>query len=319
MSAQSTDLIQYAISPEGSYGTYAAPVSGEYLPRSDAGFNESMEQVDLNASKGDVSPFQQSRVSKVMGAGAISVPVGSITSGIILGAIAGADDATPSGSDPYTHTPVPVNSNGGLSYSIVRIDSQGGQKFFTGARPVSIGLSWEMNGEPLFWNTEWLSKGKTSQSNVTPAYADEVFFYPEHVTIDIVNSGVSFGTTDYPYEAFELNFNFNSEARGSAGQTSINQVYRNLPFEITGSITTLKDGDTEFQEAFTNTYKAIRINMVNGTNTIVIDLNELSWGAPTLDTGLSTMETIQRPFKVHNAINNYTASITNGQAAYPLT
>lgn len=319
MAAQSTDLVQYALSPEATYGTYSAPVANEFLPKSEASFNESMEQQELQASRGAVSPMLERRVSKIMGAGNINVPMGEITSGIFIGAIAGQDDDSPTGSDPYTHNPAPVNSNGGISYSLVRIDDQGGQKFFVGARPVSISFTSEMNGAPLFWNSEWLSQGTTTQSDVTPAYADEGFFYPEHVTIDVVDAGVSFGPTDYLYENFELNFEFNSEARGQGGSTGVRQVFRNLPFSITGSLTTLKEDDTEFQEAFTNQYKAIRVSIDNGTASMQIDLNELSWGAPSLDTGLSTMETMTREFTVHSAINNFDISLTNSQAQYPIT
>lgn len=320
MAAQSTDLIQYAISPEGTYGTYAAPVASEYFPLSDAGFDEQVEKVQLVASRGDISPMLEQRVSKEMGSGAISVPVGTITSGIIMGAIAGADDASPTGAGPYVHAPTLVNTNSPLSYSIVRVDGQGGQKHFTGARLGSAELSWEMNSDPLFWNTNWMSQGTSAQAGVTPAYADETFFYPDQVSVDIVDSGAAFSTTDYLYESFSLNFDFAMEARGAAGQLSIREVFRGLPFSITGSITTLKVDDAELQEVFANQARAIRINMDNGTDSLVIDLNELTWDAGySRDTGRSTMETLTRPFTVHNAINNVTMTLTNSQAAYPLT
>jgi hypothetical protein len=317
MAGQTSNMNQFAISPETTAFTYLAPVSGEYIPHKGGEFDETHEMVVLEDGMGLISSTRERKVSKLMGSGAIPFPLGARTSGIIFGALIGRNPVT-TGAGPYVHTYTPLNSNAHQTCSIVRIPSVGSQKFFTGQMLDTASIKADMNGEQISLETTWMGGPTVSQSNVTPAYSTEDYFYPDQLTLEIKDSGVSFTSADGVINNVTVDFAKNVLASGQLGSNKVTRVY-NQNFECSGTITTYRAGDTEFAEAIGNNRKKMRLIFTSGTNKIEIQLNELSFSEPKVSADINGIETLERQFVVHRAVSNVSIILTNGQSAYPLT
>jgi hypothetical protein len=320
MAGQTTSKIQYAISPESTAGTYLAPVSGEYLPHGAGSFNDTKEMVFLEASTGGLSTTQERKISKLMAAGNIPTPLGKKSAGNILAAIFGQFDASPTGSNPYTHDYTVLDSNSHKTFSIVRIDDLGSQRHFPYGTLNTASMEVSMNGDPIFVKTDWVSQASASQSDVTPAYdTGELFFYPDNLTVEIQDEGDAYtGTANLTLEGFTLNVDKGADPRGALGTTGLSTILT-TNFAVTGSITNLKQNDTAFNEALTDQVKAMQVTIGDGTHSITFDMDSLTFDAPELSTDLNGAEIMTRDFTVHKADSTFSASLVNDVAAYPLT
>ena len=323
MAGQTSALIQIAVSPEAVPGTYLQPVANEYLPKAEGvSFNDAKEMVALKAAKGNISTTEERRISKLMGTGSIPTPFGSKTAGNMLAAIFGQYDASPTdnGGGSYTHDYTVNNTNTPTSFSIVRIDGLGGQKHFTYGLLNTGSFTATANGDPIILETEWMSRASEAQSDVTPAYfSDEVFFYPDHLTLEIINEDGSFTGTTVGVDEFSLTVDHAVDARGITGQAGVDSVYW-TDFIVTGSVVIVKEDNVAFNEALTNQNKAIRVTITDGgANTVTFTMSSLTFENPEVTTDNHGIEQLTRGFEVHNPVDNFSASLTNEVAAYPLT
>lgn len=320
MARQTGSLIQYAISPEATAGTYLAPISGEWLPRGEgSSFNDSKEMVALKASRGDISSGLQRRISKKMGAGSIVTPLGNLNAGNVLMAIMGKNPVTTGASAPYSHAfTVLHDSNAHKSFTVVRLDEEGTERTFTYAMLNSAEISWSANGDPIMANMEWMSKPSDTEADVTPGYDnDELFFYPDMVTLELVDESASFSAPNMDVKSASISFNKNLQEIVKAGTPDV-QGFIAGNFEVSGNLEIDKVDDTEFNKTFLNTDRKIKVVFTAGTSSLTITLGELTFDNPTLGTDLDGIETISRAFTVNKSATEVTATLVNTEAAYPM-
>lgn len=318
MAGQSGNLNQFAVSPEGTAFTYAAPIAGEYVPHKGGDFDETHEQVVLEDGIGNISSTRERRVSKLMGSGTIPAPLSTKTSGILLGGIFGKNPTTTGSGPTYTHTYSVLNTNAHQTFSIVKIPVVGDQKFFTGQMLDTSSISIDMNGEQITMDNTFMGGPTVSQSDVTPSYADEDFYYPDQVTVEIVDAGASFSSADEVINNITIDFAKNVFAAGQLGTNKVTRVF-NQNFECSGTITTLRESDADFDEAIGNNAKKLQVIFTSGTNVLTLILGELSFSDPVPGSDLNSIQTLERQFVVHRAAANVTATLVNGISAYPLT
>lgn len=318
MSQQTSNLIQFYISPETTAGTYLAPVTGEYLPHGGGSFNRTKEMVTLSVGMGNISNTKKQRISKLMGSGTIPTPLGARMAGNLLMAIMGKVPVT-TGAGPYAHAYTVQNDNSHKTFSIGRIDAQGGQSHFTYGMLSSWSLSYEANGDPVMLDTEWMSKDESAQSDVTPAYeTTEDFFYPDMITLELQDDGTGFTGANVDVKSFTLSGNKNLQEITKGGTASV-QGFKNGEFTVEGSLTIDKQDSVAFDEAFTNTDKEMKLTITSGTNILTFTLGNLNFGNPEVSTDLGGLEQLTRSFIVNNAVVEFTASLTNSVTAYPRT
>lgn len=317
--AQIGSLVEYSLSPEATAGTYVAPVSGEWLENAGGEFDSVKEDVELTASAGDISAIRKRALATEMGQGSIVTPIGTVTIGTILGGLFGSYDASPTGAGPYTHSYTIQNDNDHQSFSINLVDPEGTQRVYTNQLMDTFEIEAEAGGEFVLATMEFLGDKESTESTETPAYATQDYYTPDQVTVEIQTAAGSLtGTGNTNVESLSLSVEKNVDARPKLGATNMYSVH-NQRITVTGSLTTELSGDTDRAFALTDGTKAMNIILTSGTNVITLTLGELSFESPTVTKDLDGISMLERPFVMHDVTSNFSATLVNDTALYPLT
>lgn len=154
--------------------------------------------------------------------------------------------------------------------------------------------------------------GKTFEdyaSNV--GYTAESKFRPQDVSVKFASTKAGLGGAQ-PYTSIEsLSLEINKNVEQQNGLGAVDPVdHLNLSFEVSGQITLLHENDTELDWALNNTYRAMRIAIVNADTTIgnatnpslTIDLNQVDFDEPNIDKGLNNRSILTLSFTGHYKI-----------------
>jgi len=322
--AQIGSLIEVAISPESTPGTYIAPVGSEYLPNAGADFDNVKESAMLTAGFGRIEDISQSKVSFLSGQGKIAFPLGINNAGNFLASLFGQFDGSPTGAGPYTHDYTLLNNNTHQSFTIVLYDPELGYRAFPYQMLDSWTIEAEKNGEYIVVDSSW--KGASEQTGETPvasAYdTSEYFFTPDNMTVKVASNvaGLS-GASAETLEKITMGGSKNVEVKGKIGSTGVDRV-RNKRFGMTGQIVTELDGTTDQQFALTQGTKAMEVTFAvpSTSYALVFTFHQLAFETPQVSKDNDGLSILTRPFKLERASSGMvTASLVNGISAYPLT
>jgi hypothetical protein len=322
--AQIGSLIEVAMTPESSAGVAETLLGSEFLPNAGADFDDSKEDVTLQAGFGRIENISQSRVSLLGGGGKIASPLGVLNAGYFLTAIFGQAPTTTDNMDgTYLHEFVLLNNNTHKTFTVATNDPENGYRAFAGQILNDFIIEAEKNGEFIVIDSNWLGKKSASPTPVNSAYrSDEYFFTPDQITVrKAANEAGLAAASDLTVEKVSLGASKNAIRKGKLGSNEVDRV-RNQRFGGTGSMDIELDTDADRVEALDNTQRAMRIRFtVPGTSPVqyleFIIVN-FTWDNPTQSKDLDSLSLLTRSFKFERGSGGMIkANLVNAQAAYP--
>lgn len=316
--SQGGSLVQFAVSPETTNGTYAAPIGSEFVPNAGGDWDETKETVELTAGFGNVSSVKTRKKSKALSNGKVIWPLGIRNAGTALIWVFGQNPDT-EGDDPYTHDFAFANTNHHKTVTVQKIDPEIGLRAFAGCVLNQWVLEATANGEFIMFDATGMGgPAEASPSTVEPAYDDsEVYFTPDMLTVREAATVEDLASAqDVVAEKINLQGSKNGVIKGRLGTVSATRG-RNGRISVTGSIDIELSGSTERNFALTSGTKALRLTFTSGSHSLVITLAEVSYDAPPAPSDLEGIAVLTRNFVVHDPVQNMTAVLTNNVAAYP--
>ena len=256
--------VNIGLGKEGTRGTAVVPAV--WVPKSSFDFNDQAEYVRQEAPYGVIEQNMDADVSKLMGQGALEIPVFSESIGYILGAAFGAFPTPSSGAaGTYLHDFTVAQTSQHQSLTIHRKDGNEHVRYAL-AMLDSVEFTYSLD-DYLMCNATFMSKQGTTTSG-TASYTEEAKFRPQDVTMTIADTiaGLS-GGTEVKVEEFTLTIEKNLEEYQVHGSVDLNDIFNNR-FAYSGSMTILWNS-TDYKGWFKDgTKKAFEIDAVNTSETV---------------------------------------------------
>lgn len=299
----------YGIGLESTRGTAVDPTF--WVHQTEADFDDVFEKVqdesalgvNMNTSESvKTKQYANWNIGGILAANSIWIFLKSL-----LGSVTSAETA---GTGAYSHAFSTDNVNSKPSYTISKKTPIGGLRYALGVTE-SLGISANV-GEAVIMSAGTRAKAGASAS-LTKSYTADNKFYWKHVTIKLADTVAGLdGASAVCIENFELNITQELEDGFCFGSgVDLSDIF-NKGFSIDGSITKKKTDETYKDYVKNETYKAMRIEIidtdttigVSDNPTIKIDIARVSFEEHAQDGGLNDIVRENITLKWHYDLAN---------------
>src|SRR3990167_1235793 len=269
--------VNFGIARESTRGTFLGSFT-YWLPRTELSFQDKAMKVISGEAHGHIDDATDAFLTEKYGEGSISAEVRDKSFGLFVYAILGSLSTVNNGGD-YTHTFTEANSNQHQSLSFGIDDPNADDSYFTLAMLNSLTINVE-TGQLATFEAEFQSRAG-DDGTFTATYSAENRFVSHLVNMRLATAvGTLAAASDLPIKSFSITFTKNLVRDHNFGTIQPTEIH-NQQFMVEGSFTLNNESNVYRDYMIDNTYRALRLGMVNtdvtlsaGNNpTVQIDLS----------------------------------------------